>query len=119
MIWTDPPYGVTYSEKTNWLSAHRSGPSRRPIENDSLKPDQLQKLFAMALEVSRQHAMPGAVIYATVPGAYLKYFIAGLEDGGLEPLTANGSKTRFCEPGSWKPSKGLKPPRKDQRSGCS
>jgi hypothetical protein len=29
MIWTDPPYGVSYSEKTNWLSAHRSGPSRR------------------------------------------------------------------------------------------
>jgi DNA modification methylase len=37
----------------------------------------------MALEVSRDHAMPGAVIYATVPGAYLKYFIAGLEDGGF------------------------------------
>ena len=76
MIWSDPPFGVSYSEKMNWLSAHRSGPSRRPIENDSLKPDQLQKLFAMALEVSRQHAMPGAVIYATVPGAYLKYFIS-------------------------------------------
>jgi hypothetical protein len=82
MIWSDPPYGVSYSEKTNWLNEHRSGPSRRPIENDSLKPDQLQKLFAMALEVSREHALPGAVIYATVPGAYLKYFIAGLEDGG-------------------------------------
>ena len=83
MIWSDPPYGVSYSEKTNWLNTHRSGPSRRPIENDSLKPDQLQKLFAMALEVSRTHALPGAVIYATVPGAYLKYFIAGLEDGGF------------------------------------
>jgi hypothetical protein len=50
MIWSDPPYGVSYSEKTNWVNEHRSGPSRRPIENDSLKPEQLQKLFAMALE---------------------------------------------------------------------
>jgi hypothetical protein len=83
MIWSDPPYGVSYVEKTSWLNTHRSGPSRRPIENDSLKPDQLQKLFATALEVSREHAMPGAVIYATVPGAYLKYFIAALEDSGF------------------------------------
>ena len=83
MIWSDPPYGVSYSEKTNWLNEHRSGPSRRPIENDSLKPQQLQKLFATALEVSREHALPGAVIYATVPSAYLKYFIGGLEDGGF------------------------------------
>jgi len=83
MISTDPPYGVSYGEKTGWASEHGGGPSRRPIENDSLKPAELQKLFATALEVAREYAMPGAVIYATVPSIFLKYFIQGLEDGGF------------------------------------
>jgi DNA modification methylase len=83
MIWSDPPYGVSLGAKAIWLSERRRGPRRRPIENDSLKPNELQKLFAMALNVVREHAMPGAVIYATVPGAFLKFFIQGLEDGGF------------------------------------
>jgi DNA modification methylase len=40
-------------------------------------------LFAAALEIAREHAMPGAVIYATVPSVFLKYFIQGLGDGGF------------------------------------
>jgi DNA modification methylase len=83
MIWSDPPYGVSLGAKAIWLNERRRGPRRRPIENDSLKPNELQKLFAMALNVVREHAMPGAVIYATVPGAFLKFFIQGLEDGGF------------------------------------
>jgi hypothetical protein len=67
MIFTDPPYGVSYGEKTNWLSEHGEGRKRRPIENDSLKPEELQKLFASALRVASEHAVPGASIYATVP----------------------------------------------------
>jgi DNA modification methylase len=83
MISTDPPYGVRYGEKTAWASKHGGGHSRRLIENDSLKPAELQKLFATALEAAREYAMPGAVIYATVPSVFLKYFIQGLEDGGF------------------------------------
>jgi DNA modification methylase len=83
MIWTDPPYGVNYGEKTNWVNEHRGGPGRRLIENDSLKPAVLQKLFATALSLAREHAIPGAAIYATVPSVFLKYFIQGLEDGGF------------------------------------
>lgn len=82
-IWTDPPYGVSYGEKSNWVNEHRGGPGRRPIENDSLKPPELQKLFATALGFGREHAIPGAAVYATVPSVYLKYFIQGLEDGGF------------------------------------
>jgi DNA modification methylase len=83
MIWTDPPYGVNYGEKTNWVNRHGGGPGRRLIENDSLKPTELQKLFATALSLAGEHAIPGAVIYATVPSVFLKYFIQGLEDGGF------------------------------------
>ncbi len=83
MIWTDPPYGVSDGEKTNWLNEHRGGPSRRPIENDSLKLADLQQLFVASLDVARGHAMPGAAIYATVAGAFLRSFIEGLEEGGF------------------------------------
>jgi DNA modification methylase len=83
MVWTDPPYGVNYGAKTEWADQHAAGASRRPIENDSLKPLELQKLFADALNTAREHALAGAVIYATVPSVFLKYFIQGLEDGGF------------------------------------
>jgi len=83
MLFADVPYGVNYNLKTQWTNRHRGGPKRRPIENDSLKPAELQKLFAAALNVARAHALPGAAIYATVPSVFLKYFIQGLEDGGF------------------------------------
>ena len=83
MIWTDAPYGVGDDEKTAYNNRQGYGRSRRPIKNDSLPPDELQKLFAAALEIAREHAMPGAVIYATVPSVFLKYFIQGLGDGGF------------------------------------
>lgn len=83
MIFADPPYEVSYGEKTNWLSEHGNSRKRRPIENDSLKQAELQKLFGSALKVASEHAVPGASIYATVPSVFLKYFIQGLEDGGF------------------------------------
>jgi DNA modification methylase len=83
MLFADAPYGVDYGAKTQWINHHRGGPQRRPIENDSLKPTELQKLFAAALNLARQYALPGTVIYATVASVFLKYFIQGLEDGGF------------------------------------
>jgi DNA modification methylase len=83
LIWTDPPYGVSYSDKTEWLNTNGGGRRRRAIANDSLQPAELQILFGDALKSSVRHALPGASIYATAPSQYLKYFIQGLEDGGF------------------------------------
>jgi len=83
LLWTDPPYGVRYGEKTEWLRTSGGGHGRRPIANDSLKPQELRKLFGDALRSSLGHAMPGASVYATVPSQFLKYFIEGFEDGGF------------------------------------
>jgi DNA modification methylase len=69
--------------KTAWTSKHRKGIGRRPIQNHCLQPNELQKLFATSLNVARKHAMPGPALYATVPSAFLKYFIQGFEDGGF------------------------------------
>lgn len=83
LIWTDPPYGVSYGDKTRWAHEHGRGTRRRTIENDSLKPDELQKLFSTALTLANEYTIPGAVIYATVSSVFLKYFIQGLEDSGF------------------------------------
>ena len=83
MVWTDPPYGVSYGEKTAWMEQHGAQKTRRVIENDNLKPAELQALFAGALKAAAVHAEPGAAIYATVPSVYLKFFIQGMEDGGF------------------------------------
>jgi DNA modification methylase len=83
LILTDPPYGVGYAAKTEWLSRHAGSSPRRPIINDTLEPSELQKLFATALNAAQEHALSGAGIYASVPSVLLKYFIQGLEDGGF------------------------------------
>jgi DNA modification methylase len=83
LIWTDPPYGVSYGAKTNWLHTNGGGRGRRAIANDSLPPAELQLLFGDALKSAVSHALPGASIYATVPSQHLKFFIQGLEDGGF------------------------------------
>jgi DNA modification methylase len=65
------------------MEQHGAQKTRRVIENDNLKPAELQALFAGALKAAAVHAEPGAAIYATVPSVYLKFFIQGMEDGGF------------------------------------
>jgi DNA modification methylase len=84
MIWTDPPWGVAYGEKTRWMERHGAQKRRAPIENDSLKPNEIRKLFGSALRTAMNHAEPGAAIYAAAPsGSLLPFFIGALEDGGF------------------------------------
>ena len=60
LVWCDPPYGVCYGEKTAWMEQHGAQKTRRAIENDNLKPVELQALFADALKAAAVHAEPGA-----------------------------------------------------------
>ncbi len=85
MVWTDPPYGVGYASKNEYLNRGDRGTRiQRPIENDDLLPIQLRELFRQALSQALEHAVPGAVCYATVPsGPLLPLFIAGYNDFGF------------------------------------
>jgi site-specific DNA-methyltransferase (adenine-specific) len=84
MIWTDPPYGVSYAEKTAWMARHGAQRSRKPIANDNLTPTETASLFAAALANAVGHATPGAALYATVPaGPLLPMFIAAIGQGGF------------------------------------
>ena len=66
------------------MQKNRAQRKRKPIENDSLKPEEIRKLFGGVLRLAAKFAEPGAAVYATVPsGDMLPFFIAGLEDGGF------------------------------------
>lgn len=85
MVWTDPPYGVDYSSKNETLNAtDRGSRVQRPIENDSLTPEETGQLFTEALAACIPFAEPGASIYATVPGGpLLPFFIAAMNASGF------------------------------------
>jgi DNA modification methylase len=83
MVWTDPPYGVSYGQKTDWMKEHNAQKHWRPIANDDLKPDLVGALFAGALKAVLEHAQIGAACYATVPSALLGVFIAAFEASGF------------------------------------
>jgi len=86
MVWTDPPYGVDYAGKNEYLNrSDRGNRIQKAIENDKLSADQCQALFAGALTLSQDWAISGAVCYATVPsGPLLVRFIAGFCEGGFD-----------------------------------
>jgi DNA modification methylase len=84
MIWTDPPWGVSYADKTTYLKQYGAQRSRRPIENDSLASEEVAALFSAALENAVERAEPGAALYVFVPaGPLLPVFIAAMQQGGF------------------------------------
>jgi DNA modification methylase len=69
LLWSDPPYGVDYSSKNQFLNrAGRGNRIQRPIENDHLQIADLAALLKDALVNARTHARPGAACYLMAPG---------------------------------------------------
>jgi len=84
-ILTDPPYGVGYAAKNQYLNrSDRGNRIQKPIENDHLSPAETALLFQTALQQSLPYALPGAAVYASVPsGPLLPRFIAAFEAAGF------------------------------------
>lgn len=88
MLWTDPPYGVSYGDKNKFLNA--IGPPNRieeNIENDTLAPEASQSLWLgvwkSAIEVMRE----GAVYYICSADADLMMMMMmmmSINDSGLK-----------------------------------
>jgi DNA modification methylase len=85
LILTDPPWGIHYSAKNQYLNrSDRGSRIQKPIVNDSLPPLEIKALFETSLRQALIFAAPGAVCYAAVPaGPLLPYFIAAFEGSGL------------------------------------
>lgn len=87
LLLTDPPYGVSYAEKNEFLNARGKGNGcQAPIENDSMTPDKTKALwdamFASAFDVMADDAS----YYVTGPqgGDFLLLLLQlSLRDSGL------------------------------------
>jgi DNA modification methylase len=72
LVWTDPPYGVSYADKNKFLNrSDRGNRVQKPIANDHLSAEETEALFAGALAAIVEHCEPGAACYASVPGGPL------------------------------------------------
>ena len=69
LVWTDPPYGVSYVGKTK---------DALTIQNDSLNPEEFLAFLKSAFENSKQVSKPGAVWYVAAPAGnlFLSFAIA-------------------------------------------
>ena len=85
LLWTDPPYGVSYAYKNRLLNrSDRGNRIQKPIVNDHLSEAETGALFGDGLAVASKYCEPGACVYATVPGGpLLGRFISALEAAGF------------------------------------
>lgn len=65
LIWTDPPYGVSYGDKLE--ASNPMGYRVRQIENDDLDDASLEQLLRDAMNNFGNHCVKGCAIYAACP----------------------------------------------------
>ena len=68
MVFTDPPYGVSYTDKNEFLN--RIGKPMacvNPIENDSMSPDEMAAFWVVAFNVLAECTKDKMVYYITAP----------------------------------------------------
>jgi DNA modification methylase len=83
MVWTDPPYGVSYGDKLE--ASNPMGYRVRTIENDNLKPEELELFIRSCFRICADYTIAGAAIYAACPaGTLLPRLIAAFTDSGFE-----------------------------------
>lgn len=83
---TDPPYGVSYAAKNEFLNAVAPGNrNQTPIESDHMKPEEMSEFWASLFGAARKIASPGASYYVTGPqgGDLLLLLLLALQKSGF------------------------------------
>jgi DNA modification methylase len=85
MVWTDPPYGVRYAEKNEFLNAvGRGNCIQVPIEGDDGTEAGTEALVLDALTLACEYGAIGAACYVACPaGTLLPHFIAAVAASGF------------------------------------
>jgi DNA modification methylase len=88
LIFTDPPYGVSYADKNKSLNATgRGNRIQTPIENDHLAPEEISdKIWKPVFQLLCKFAKPGASYYVCGPqgGELLLLLMTAIADAGLQ-----------------------------------
>ena len=84
MVWTDPPYGVSYADKNEFLNAmERGNRNQTPIANDHMTEQATEDLCREALTMACAHAEKGGAVYVACPaGTLLPLFISAVAGSG-------------------------------------
>ncbi|KKK70700.1 hypothetical protein LCGC14_2921330, partial [marine sediment metagenome] len=82
---SDPPYGVSYSEKNEFLNRYDKGNRvQKKIEGDDQSPDQMAAFWKAAFSTIRPFAGDGASFYITGPSGFLLLpLLIALRDSGF------------------------------------
>ena len=86
LLLTDPPYGVSYASKNEFLNSIGKGNHvQTAIENDHKKPEEMSAFWVATFTTVREHMRPGASYYVTGPqvGDLLLFFLLALKEGGF------------------------------------
>ena len=85
LLLTDPPYGVSYASKNEFLNALDEGNRvQTAIENDHKKPEEMSAFWVATFTTVREHMRPGASYYVTGPqGGDLLLLLLALKEGGF------------------------------------
>lgn len=87
LLWTDPPYGVSYSDKNEFLNAYDKGNRvQDPIADDHLTPTQMSTLWEAAFAAALSKASDEASYYTTGPqgGDLLLRLLMSIRDAGWQ-----------------------------------
>lgn len=84
LLVTDPPYGVDYAEKNEFLNSIDKGNSnQKPIENDNLSEKDMYKLWVDGFSSARKMLKGDASYYVTGPqGGDLLLLLQALKESG-------------------------------------
>jgi len=85
LLLTDPPYGVSYGAKNEFLNAiSRGNRIQTPIKGDQDKPEKMKELWVKSLTLAFENSNEGAAYYATGPqGApLLMHYLEAFEESG-------------------------------------
>lgn len=86
LLWTDPPYGVSYAAKNEYLNAIAPGNRIQvPIDGDHQSPQEMSNLWVAAFSQARAWMTPGAAYYVTGPqgGDLLLLLLLALRESGF------------------------------------
>jgi DNA modification methylase len=86
LLWTDPPYGVSYADKNEFLNQIDKGNRvQKPIEHDHASPGEMAVFWRSAFTAVRPALRAGAAYYVTGPqgGDLLLHLLTALRDSGL------------------------------------